>query len=56
MKPFNYYLHRVTYNCNTKSAHFLTIENEDTTDKITKILGNELKSIDEIIMISKYGV
>ena len=55
MKPFNYYLHMVTYNCNTKSALFLTIENEDPTDKITKILGYELKSIDEIRMIRKYG-
>ena len=55
MKPFTYYLYMVTYNCNTKSAHFLTIENEDPTNKITKILGNELKSIDEIKMIRKYG-
>ena len=55
MKPFTYYLYMVTYNCNTKSAHFLTIENEDPTDKITKILGNELKSIDEIRIIRKYG-
>lgn len=55
MKPFTYYLYMVTYNCNTKSAHFLTIENEDSTDKITKIFGNELKSIDEIRMIRKYG-
>lgn len=55
MKPFNYYLYIVTYNCNTKSAYFLTIENEDPKEVISKILGTDLKSIDEIRMIRKYG-
>jgi hypothetical protein len=55
MKPFNYYLHRVTYNFNTKSALFLTKENENPKEVISKILGDELKSIDEIRMIRKYG-
>ena len=55
MKSFAYYLHRVTYNCNTKSAYFLTKEYENPEEVISKILGTELKSIDEIIMIRKYG-
>lgn len=54
MKSFAYYLHRVTYNCNTKSALFLTIENENPEEVISKILGAELKSIDKIKMIRKY--
>ncbi len=55
MKYFTYYLHIVTYNCNTKSAYFLTIENENPKEVISKILGTELKSIDNIRMIRKYG-
>ena len=54
MKSFTYYLHIVTYNCN-KSAYFLTIENENPKEVISKILGTELKSIDDIRMIRKYG-
>ena len=54
MKRFAYYLYRVTYNCNTKSALFLTKENENAEEVISKILGTELKSIDEIRMIMKY--
>ena len=55
MKPFNYYLYMVTYNCKDKSAYFLTIENENPKEVISKILGPELKSIDNIRMIKKYG-
>lgn len=54
MKRFAYYLYMITYNCNTKSALFLTIENEDPKEVISKILCAELKSIDEIKMIRKY--
>ena len=54
MKPFAYYLYEIIYNCNTKSALFLTKENENAEEDISKILGTELKSIDEIRMIKKY--